>query len=283
MNGDAAPTASACGRAETALPWLLRAGVALCFVGHGAFGLMTKQAWVPYFAVAGIGETGALKLMPWIGAMDVMLGVLALLWPCRALFAWAAAWTIWTALLRPFAGQGWPEFFERAGNYGPPIAILVIIGWRTGWFARLPARRSDFSDLARGRLAWTLRLTTATLLAGHAGCALLLHKAALAHHYAIFTTKHPATAMAAVGWLELALAFAVLFARGPAVFVAVCAWKVATESLFFMSGAIAPLFELIERSGSYVAPLALAWLLARSSVPSWSRIPQSSPPSLSPC
>jgi hypothetical protein len=88
----------------------------MCFIGHGAFGILTKAAWVPYFAVAGVGETAAWRLMPLIGGVDIAIGVLVFVWPCRALFAWAATWAMWTAALRPFAGQGWSEFFERAGN-----------------------------------------------------------------------------------------------------------------------------------------------------------------------
>ena len=36
---------------ERKLHWLLRVGVVGCFIGHGAYGLLTKEAWVPYFAV----------------------------------------------------------------------------------------------------------------------------------------------------------------------------------------------------------------------------------------
>ena len=41
---------------EWTLHWLFR--LALCgeFVGHGAFGVMTKQAWVPYFTMFGFPE-----------------------------------------------------------------------------------------------------------------------------------------------------------------------------------------------------------------------------------
>jgi len=38
------------------LHWILRVAVAGCFIGHGAFGLITKAAWVPYFAIFGIPE-----------------------------------------------------------------------------------------------------------------------------------------------------------------------------------------------------------------------------------
>ena len=242
---------------------LLRTGMALCFLGHGAFGLMTKAAWVPYFAVAGVPETGAWRLMPWIGAMDVTVACLALLWPCRALFVWAAAWAVWTALLRPLAGQGWPEFFERAGNYGVPLAVLVIIGLHGPWFARLPAAWPQMSAAVRCRLIRVLQLALASLLAGHAACALVLHKPALAHHYEVFSPATPAGVMLAVGWFEAALAVAVLVVHGPALVVFACLWKLATESLFLTSGAPAPMFEVIERGGSYIVPLALAYLLAR--------------------
>ena len=44
----------------------------------------------------------------------------------------------------------------------------------------------------------------------------------------------------------------------PLMLAFVVAWKIATESLFIASGA--PIWELVERSGSYAAPLALAVL-----------------------
>lgn len=251
-----------------ALSLLLRTGVALCFIGHGTYGVMTKSAWLPYFGVAGIGEAPAWQLMPWVGAMDIAIGFLAFVWPCRALFAWAAAWAVWTALLRPLAGQGWPEFFERAGNYGVPVACLVAVGLAGGRFARLPERWPLRSAEAGDRLAWTLRLTTVVLLLGHAGCALLLNKAALARHYVVFGPADPAAVMLAVAWLEVALAAAVLARPVPSLLVFVAVWKLATESLFLTSGAPAPFFEIVERGGSYIAPLALAWLARRAPAPS---------------
>lgn len=244
------------------LPRILRTGVAMCFIGHGAFGLMTKQAWLPYFAVAGISEPVAWRLMPWIGGMDVAIGLLAFIWPCRALFLWAAGWAMWTALLRPFAGQGWPEFFERAGNYGVPIAILAAIGLRGGWFARLPDEWALVPE-RRARVMQVLRVALVTLLAGHAGCALLLKKAALAHHYEVFGVANPAGVMIAVGAFELVLALALVVVRAPALVQSACVWKLATEALFLTSGAPAPLFEMIERGGSYIVPLALAFLLTQ--------------------
>jgi hypothetical protein len=250
-------------KSTSLLPWLLRTGVAMCFLGHGAFGLITKQAWVPYFGVAGIPEPWAWKLMPWVGTMDVAIAFLAFIWPSRALFAWAAAWAVWTALLRPLAGQGWPEFFERAGNYGVPLAILAFLGLRGPWLARLPEEWPQPAEAVRRRTILVLQLALATLLAGHSACALLLQKPALAQHYAVFGPADPVRVMLAVGWFEALLAVAVLTIRVPAVPLFACIWKVATESLFLTSGTQAPMFEVIERGGSYIVPLTLALMLAR--------------------
>lgn len=235
----------------------------MCFLGHGAFGLITKKAWLPYFAVAGIPESVAWHLMPWIGTMDIAIAFLAFLWPCRALFLYAAAWAVWTALLRPFAGQGWPEFFERGGNYGVPLAILALLGVKGGWFNRLPEEWTISAENRR-RGILVLQVALATLLAGHAACALLLRKPGLAHHYEIFGVANPMGVMLAVGWFELALAAAVLTVRAPALVIFACVWKLGTEGLFLTSGAPAPMFEVIERGGSYIVPLALAYLLTRS-------------------
>src|SRR6185436_17420697 len=82
---------------------VLQAAAALCFVGHGAFGVITKAAWVPYFGVVGIGRETAYTMMPLIGLVDIALGLLVLLRPTRAGLAYMGGWAVWTALLRPLA------------------------------------------------------------------------------------------------------------------------------------------------------------------------------------
>ncbi len=252
--------ASADAATAGAIPWILRIGMAGCFIGHGAFGVITKAAWVPYFAVGGVGEAWAWRLMPWIGWMDITIGILALLRPSRALFMWAAVWTVWTALLRPLSGEPVWEFFERAGNFGVPVAILTVIGVSGPWFSRLPSLWNTLSHQAR--LTWILRLTTFTLLAGHAGLGLFAHKAGLARHYAALHLTNPAAVVPWVGVFEFLLAGLVLFRPRPTLLLAICLWKISTESLFLVSGS--PIWELIERFGSYFAPLALALLLTHS-------------------
>jgi hypothetical protein len=57
-----------------ALWWTLRIGAALCFIGHGAFGIITKEAWVPFFGVVGLGRDAAFALMPVTGAVGASSG-----------------------------------------------------------------------------------------------------------------------------------------------------------------------------------------------------------------
>jgi len=237
--------------------FILRVGVAGCFIGHGAFGIITKAAWVPYFAVGGIGEPLAWRLMPIVGAMDIALGLLALAWPCRGLFIWAALWATWTALLRPLSGEPVWEFLERAGNYGVPFSLLVMVGTGGALFTRLSVCRPALTAAKHNLFAWVLRLTTAALLVGHAGLGLFEHKAGLARHYAALGLSEPVALMPVIGVFEFFLAALVLLSPRPGLFFGICVWKVVTESLFIVSGA--SFWELIERCGSYAAPLALAY------------------------
>lgn len=244
---------------STVLPWILRIGVAGCFIGHGAFGIITKSAWLPYFAVAGIGEDIAWPMMPVVGAMDIAMGIMALVWPCRALFVWAGLWATWTALLRPLSGEPVWEFLERAGNYGVPFAILLVVGASGSLFGRVQMTWPSLDERMRERLMLALKLTTVTLLVGHAGLGLFTQKAGLAHHYASLGFENAASVVPFVGAMEFSMVAVALLIPRPGVFLGICIWKIASESLFIVSGA--PFWEFIERFGSYAAPLALGLML----------------------
>src|SRR3954453_13071228 len=81
--------------------WALRVGASGCYVGHGAFGIITKAAWLPYFAVVGIPERTAWQLMPIIATGGITLGLLTVLRPMPVVLLYMAVWVFWTALLRP--------------------------------------------------------------------------------------------------------------------------------------------------------------------------------------
>ena len=237
--------------------WALRVGSALCYIGHGAFGFITKAAWLPYFGVVGVPEAVAWRLMPMIGAVDVTVGMMVLFAPRRLPLGYMAVWSLWTALLRPLSGEPWFEAVERAGNYGVPFALLVAAG--------IPRRARDWLAplapvaVAPERLAVVrrvLQVTTVLLLAGHGALAAITGKAIFATHYA--AAGLPAGLTAPIGWFELGLAAVVAVRPAAGVLVFVAVWKLATESLFAVSGA--PIWEVVERAGSYAAPLALAAL-----------------------
>lgn len=239
---------------------ILRFGAALCFIGHGAFGFITKKAWLPYFAVAGIPEPLAWKLMPWIGAVDVLAGMAVLFAPRRLPLLYMSVWATWTALLRPLAGEPVFEAIERAGNYGVPLAFLLLAGWpkRFSWRALTEPITETLSDPATlARVQMVLRWTTCFLLAGHGALGAITGKAMFATHYA--TIGLPASTTAVVGWFELALAAAIAIRSAASLLLFAVLWKLATESLFLAAGA--PVWEFVERAGSYAAPLALAVML----------------------
>jgi hypothetical protein len=249
------------------LEWILRAGCALCFVGHGAFGLLQKPAWIPYFAVVGIGPEGALAWMPVIGAWDVFLGVLALTYPRPAVALWMTAWAMWTAALRPLAGEPVWEALERTGNFGVPLALLLCMAPMRSWGAAFaPARFVAPGRTRRGLIEGVLLATVALLLVGH-GALSIAGKPAFVHNLAsVFGADGAATALPVFGWIEIAMAVMVVTLRGRAstsILLAVVAWKLATESLWIAGGA--PVWEWIERGGSYAAPLALVLLRVASS------------------
>src|SRR6266851_1286230 len=101
---------------ERQLHWILRFGVVGCFLGHGAYGLLAKEAWVSYFGVVGIDRAWAYRLMPWIGVMDVSLGLTMAVVPLPiVLLLHLTVWGAWTAALRPLSGDSVWEFVERAG------------------------------------------------------------------------------------------------------------------------------------------------------------------------
>jgi hypothetical protein len=238
--------------------WALRVGAAACFVGHGAFGFITKAAWVPYFAVLGIPERWAYTLMPVVGAVDVLAGMAVLFAPTRLPLLYMPVWALWTALLRPLAGESVFEMVERAGNYGVPLALLLWLGVPRSWRDLVLPASADAPDARTiARVQRVLQWTTVLLLVGH-GALGILGKPMLSGHYATLGFAPEITPL--VGWFELALATAVAIRPTVALLLVVFVWKLATESLFLVAGA--PIWEVVERGGSYAAPAALAALLA---------------------
>jgi hypothetical protein len=252
---------------EWKLHWLLTLGVFMEFAGHGACGVATKAGWLPYFHVFAFPDALSWKLMPIVGSLDITLGFIALLRPRRALYAYMTAWGCFTALLRPASGQGWWEFIERSYNYGVPFALLFLHGFGTDWKSWFAPVRSIpiFYEGKMRTLLWMILGIVALMLIGHGGYGPFMAKADLLSFYkaagvGVFGLPME-TVRAAIGFFEIALGICALFATSPGFFAGVCAWKIFEESLYLFAGAPLACWEVVERGGSYVAPLAAIFAL----------------------
>ena len=233
------------------------------FVGHGSAGITLKESWVSYFAVYGLDRHAALTLMPIVGTVDISLGLLGFLSPRRWALAWCAFWGLMTACLRPLAGESVWEVLDRAGNFGGPLAFLILAGFpRTAAQWTEPIRVGPVSRATLKRVALALRWITALVLIGHGAYNALLQKKQLLDQY----TQVGLTAIPVIGarfepllgWLEMALGVAIALRPLRALLLAACLYKVGTELLYPVTGY--PMYEFVERGFTYVAPLALFFL-----------------------
>ncbi len=242
----------------------LRFAAAMCFIGHGAFGIITKQIWCNYFGVFGIGRDAAYRLMPYLGSADILLGISILIYPTRIVLWWLVIWGMITAFLRPMSGEPFAEFIERAGNYGAPLALLILSVPKGQLFKKLFSTvqaPEHIDDDAIARVTKLLRVVVFLLLAGH-GWLNLMEKKGIMGQYTSLGFSNPALVAHIVGAFEVAAAFSLLIRPLRPVIFALFIWKMGTE-LFYPHW---ELFEWVERGGSYGALLALWFLLPRTSL-----------------
>lgn len=240
--------------------YTLRIAAAMCFIGHGAFGIITKPIWCNYFAVFGIGHDLAYRVMPLVGGIDILLGLTLLFYPIRAVAGWLVIWGIATASLRPLSGEPVAELIERAGNYGAPLALLLLSqtgGAGNRLFSKLDPNAQP--DDRRYRLVLlTLRIAVFMLLLGH-GWLNLIEKKGLLTQYQSLGFSSPAQVAHIAGIFEWVAALAVLVRPVRPLLIAFFIWKMGTE-LFYPKWEI---FEWVERGGSYGCILALWMALGR--------------------
>jgi hypothetical protein len=246
---------------EWKVHWLFRLALFGEFVGHGAFGVLTKAAWVRYFALFGFSEAWAWKLMPVVGSVDIALGVLTLLAPRRALLLYMSFWGLFTAFLRPLAGEGWWEFFERSYNFGVPLLMLWVHGAGTtitSWFAVITTMPRVTHARAL-QYQWALQGIMASMLIGHGGFGLAMGKPNLIHFYdaaGLGLLGVPLPLLSAwMGAFEMLLGLLCLGVPFSAFFLFVYVWKLGTELLYVPAQAYGAWWEVIERGSSYAAPL----------------------------
>jgi len=243
--------------------YTLRIAAAMCFLGHGAFGIITKEIWCNYFAVFGISHAAALKLMPWLGAVDIVMGLTLLIYPVKAFALWLVVWGFFTAMLRPLSGEPFAEVIERCGNFGVPLALLILCGNGDAVFQRLFYRISPDKPVSTetlAKVAKCLRVVIFLLFIGH-GWLNLNEKKGLLGEYSSMGFSNPGLIAHIVGIFEIVAACAVLIRPLRPLLFALLIWKMGSE-LFYPHW---ELFEWIERGGSYGAILALWFILPRTS------------------
>jgi hypothetical protein len=235
--------------------YTLRVAAAMCFIGHGAFGIITKPIWCNYFALFGMNRTTAYHLMPVMGSVDILLGILLLIRPIRAIAVWLIFWGTMTALCRPLSGEPFAEFIERAGNFGAPLCLLLLSGgiqFNFPWLFSSINPNEPVSEKSMTRVNQTLRVIVFLLLAGH-GWLNLIHKPGLISQYSSLGFSNPVNIALLAGIFEIMAAIAVLVRPArPLIFIFLI-WKMGSE-LFY------PHFEIlewVERGGSYGTLLAL--------------------------
>ena len=242
---------------EQKIHYTLRIACAMCFIGHGSFGIIGKEIWTNYFAVFGIGHDTAFQLMPYVGAIDILCGIIILFYPIRAVIFWLVIWGMVTALLRPLSGEPYPEFIERAGNFGAPLALLILSGGIN--FKNIFSPISPFvfpKEKAWSNLRLCLQFAAFLLLSGH-GWLNLIDKSSLLNEYRLLGFDHPAQSALVVGLFEILAAISILIRPLRSAVLFFFIWKIAGELLYPHY----ELFEFIERGGSYGILLALWFTL----------------------
>ena len=238
--------------------YTLRVASAMCFIGHGAFGIITKTIWCNYFAVFGIGHDMAYHLMPILGSVDILMGLSLLIFPVRAAALWLVIWGLVTASLRPLSGEPFAEMIERAGNYGAPLALLILCGIENGfwsWFKKIESPAA-VSENRMENVQICLRIMAFLLLAGH-GLLNLIGKKGLMGQYTSLGFHDAYQVGLTAGLIEIAAALIILVRPSQAFILVFVVWKMCTE-LFYPHW---ELFEWIERGGSYGTLLALWFTL----------------------
>ena len=242
---------------EEKLFFLFRFGVLGCFVGHGSWGLISKAGWLPFFNVFFIPDNTAYLFMPIIGFLDILVGLVCFIRPNRIILTWALFWTLFTALLRPSAGMGMSEFFERAGNYGVPFAFLFLYGFKN----HLTETLSPFAEISNRKLKgleFILRLSLFSLLAGHGSLALFKLSPLLQNHLNFIGWQVNALELQLIGLAEIIIGLLVFIKpKAFKLVLFVLIWKLAWEIVFPFAGRPIDILETIERMGDFIIPAIL--------------------------
>ena len=83
--------------------------------------------WIHYLNTVGISDEVAIKIMPVIGIIDILVALIVLIRPLKPVVIYAAVWALLTALMRPISGEPILEFVERTANWAVPLALYFLL------------------------------------------------------------------------------------------------------------------------------------------------------------
>jgi len=109
------------------IEWILRIGVFGTFLGHGLFAIHVNPKWINYLITVGFTEDWAVKVMPIIGVVDILVAFTILIRPMNFVVLYAFLWAFLTAAIRPISGEPFLEFVERSVNWAAPLALYFYI------------------------------------------------------------------------------------------------------------------------------------------------------------
>lgn len=116
------------------IEWILRIGMFGEFLGNGIFALQLKSEFLEMLtAMTGFTGSTATNLMQVIGTIDVLMAILALVFPFRLMLLWGTVWGFLTATAEPVAGEPIWGFFEHWANWAVPLALLYVRGLPKKW------------------------------------------------------------------------------------------------------------------------------------------------------
>jgi len=109
------------------IEWILRIGVFGTFMGHGLVAVGVNPTWIDYLITVGFTEDWAVKVMPVIGVVDILVAFTILIKPMKYVVLYAFLWAFLTATIRPISGEPLLEFIERSANWAAPLALYIMI------------------------------------------------------------------------------------------------------------------------------------------------------------
>ena len=109
------------------IEYILRIAIFLTFFGHGYLALNGKVSWLVYLEAVGVSIENGIKVLPIIGALDILIAIVILFKPYKYIIVWMVFWAFSTALVRPLSGESIWAFIERGANWGATLALFFIL------------------------------------------------------------------------------------------------------------------------------------------------------------